>query len=163
MTWTRNICTSIMLDQPAFAAWLLALSRGRLSAHGGYIWLIVHSGAFDTHSSQWDALMLHETTHYTDSLSSGFIFIFSLFRDGYGSLWLGLSRLYGAAKVHQTASLWAALGYCYVCCRPGCLTIFRWRLQATIFEDSLSLVLFWFYCSQSRSVHLLIPPFIQHL
>lgn len=41
-----------MLDQPAFAAWLLALSRGRLSAHGGYIWLIVHSGAFDTHSSQ---------------------------------------------------------------------------------------------------------------
>jgi hypothetical protein len=81
-----KICTSMMLDQPALSVRLLALSGGRLSAHGGYIWLIVHFGAFDTYSSQLDALMLHETTHYTGSLSSGFIFIFSLFRDGYGSL-----------------------------------------------------------------------------
>lgn len=102
--------------------------------------------------------MLHETNHYTDSLSSDFIFIFSLFRNGYGSLWLGLSRLYGVIKIRQTVSLWATLGYCYVCCRPGCLTIFRWPLQATIFEDSLSLVLFWFYCWQLLVYSSIDPP-----
>lgn len=52
----------------------------------------------------------------------------------------------GLPRSIQPASLWAILDDFNVCCRPGCLTVFGWRLQAAIFEDSLSLS-FWFYCS----------------
>lgn len=78
-----------------------------------------------------------------------------------------LSQLYGVAKSPQAASLFKNISYCCVCCRPGCLTMLEKSLLATIFDGSLSLVLFWFYCSFSatRSIHLLTFihfPLIRH-
>lgn len=153
----------MMLDQAAIAVRLLAPSRGRLSAHSGYIWMIVHTDAFDAHGSQWDSLMLHETKHCTDLLSSGPFFHFPCF------------------KMVMVHSDWGCLDYTVLprsiqlllCEQNWAIVISAAALDAWealvdvcwIFEDWLSLVLFWFYCFQSAtgSIDLLISSFIQHL
>lgn len=83
-------------------------SRERLSAHGSYIWRFCYPGAFDNNISQLRASLIPETNPGTDLLSSGFIFMFPLFRHGHGSLWVAVPPLWGW-QLHRTDSLFNKL------------------------------------------------------